>query len=158
MSWVKELDILIKNVDNSGKVIKNEEENDSTFFSRFTKSKLDRNYKTEIVSESKDEPFYLKTTFYHTKAFIFAEFSYSVLPIFYKGRSKVKRPINEIEESKKYFKNDSIGIEYSRKIDVFSNQNIDSLKNELQKKPFEEKMLTKEDNMKEYARLKKMQK
>ena len=67
-------------------------------------------------------------------------------------------PLLEIIESKKYFKNDVEGIEYSRTIDVYCIENIELKKQELKLINFESRSLDNTDYVKAKDFLKRVKK
>ena len=158
-NWVEDIDILISTIDSNAKVVASKNNSDGESIIKYTKSKLYNNIKTLVILESKDKnTFDLEYTVYQNNNVIIAQLTSSIETLFYKGATDLNRPKSLIKESRKYFKNDSIGIEYLRQIDVFENQNIDSLKLELQKKPFEKKPLDNVAYIEVEERLQRMRK
>lgn len=156
-NWIKNIDTLIQDIDLNGYKTRYTEKREDDSIISYSKFKLNRNYKTVLITEDNNGWFF-ECKVYQTKNEVVAVFDFSNLPCYYKGYSAKSRPISEISETKSYFKNDSIGIEYRRYIDVFKNQNIDSLKIELLKKPFNSKLLGKVDYKKEMTKFKRMRK
>lgn len=156
-NWVKDIDALIQDIDLNAKEIKYTEKKVDDTITSYSKSKLNKNYKTELITEDNNGWFF-EYKVYQTKKEILAIFDFYNTPFYYKGYSTKERAILEIVETKLYFKNDSVGIEYIRRIDVFENENIDSLKTELRKKPFTNKPLNNVDYEKKKATIKRMRK
>ena len=156
-SWIKDIDALIQTIDLNANEIKSKLITKDDTVSKYSKSKLDKNFRTVICITGKDN-FLYEFKVYHSKNKFFLISEFNNFAFYYKGINSTMRPISEIKETKLYFKNDSIGIEYIRSIDVFENQNIDSLKVELLKKPFTSKPLNNIDYIKNKNRLKRMKK
>lgn len=149
---------MIQELDSSSKEIVNEIKSDDESIYTYSKSELNNKSKTELTFESKEkESFNFKYKIYQKNKFIFASSSYVQEPLFWKGGSDTVRPKFKLEESKMYFKNNSVGIQYSRFIYVFENQNMDSLKTDLNQKTWTNKRLNNSDYLSVLKRVERFQ-
>lgn len=152
-SWTDNLNRKIEEIDLNSKEISHDVSSDNEYVYLQAKYEIDNKFKTVFRLENKElNSFNFDCKIYQEKDFIFASFSTIIEPILYKGKSDTIRPKFKLEESKKYFKNDSVGIKYNRTIYVFDYQNIDSLKIELKKKPFINKNINYIDYLHEFER------
>lgn len=80
-------------------------------------------------------------------------------PYIYKGQRQLIDPIGNIREEQEYYKNETEGVRFSREIEYFTTEEIDSLKRVLKTFHFDEIALTNKDYLKRlehYNRIKKL--
>lgn len=158
IDWVKYIEKRVELINRESKEVLNKTKSDNKASLNHIERKLNSQRKIIFTLESEgDYSLSYNYEIYKEEEFIFATKFNCLEHVFYKGVSKNKS-VAKIKETNNYFKNDSVGISYSRKIDVFANQSIDSLKIELQKKDFIESHLNKDDYKQECSKYKRLQK
>lgn len=80
---------------------------------------------------------------------LFAYSDFIVMDYFHKGAENPEKAKGKITESRKYYKKEKEGVLFRRSIEYYENNNIDSMKLELQKMQFDTTYLDKEDYTKD---------
>ncbi len=157
LNWIDYLNHTISKIDVQAKIVKHKiilEDNGKVELTAY-KLKPYRKEHIKIVFTSKYTS-NIDYTVYSTKQLDFAKFDYFISYLFYKGVKPRDAPTCKMIDSKIYFKPDSTGIEFTRELDIYDNQNIDSLKQELKKQSYTQKALAKKDYIKNSERLKRV--
>lgn len=100
----------------------------------------------------------ITTDFFSKGNFVFARFNFLIADYIHKGVDYPGRAQGEITEIREYFKNENEGIKLHRSTDFFENSNIDSIRLELHRMPFDTIALNSENYQKivrSYKRSKK---
>ncbi|MCG1037663.1 hypothetical protein [Polaribacter sargassicola] len=92
----------------------------------------------------------IEQIFYQKNGFIFGQIIKGKDVIIYKKKPLKNEPYAILLDSKTYFKNETEGINFTRKLNIYENDKIENIRKKLNKLEFETKKLNKED----YIRLK----
>jgi hypothetical protein len=158
VKWIDDIDKVVEHIDLNAKLVKSKTVSDSTSEVTYKESKINKAKKSIFQGVSKTKNIYtFNFKYYQLNNKIIFRSTDSFDRYFSKG-SHQSLPYANIKEVKKYYKSESVGIQYSRRIDVYVNQNIDSLKMELKKLDFVATDLTIEDYKKDVSALKRLRK
>jgi len=152
-NWVKNVKHKVETIDKKATLIKSDRKSDEKSITTYTISKFNNNTKTEFKTLSKSNElssFEMTYKVYQSQDFIIFTNIIIKMAFFYKGAYDTIRPISQLTERLVYFNTDSSGIAYLRKVAIYENQDLDSLKLQFFKKPFAlDTILTAEDYINE---------
>lgn len=158
LSWVDEVKSKIKNIDKTAVLIIDEiavEKEEQSIYKEY--ESVFGNKTVIDYQHLKSETFAFNFTFYEINKGLIASYTYGTQLLFHKGDDENK-PFVEVYESKKFFKNDSLGVEYYKELEVFKDDDIQTKKEELSLIEFETKALNNSDFMKEKKLLTRVKK
>ena len=99
-------------------------------FKTKNESKLESNHKLDSLID-------ITLTFYSNDTIIFADILNGMYPKLYKKKRKDDEPIGKLIEKIRYFKNKKAGVEKSREILIYENDDIEKVRIKLSEKIFE---------------------
>lgn len=150
IDWIKQVEKTIDQIDRNATQVDRTEMKEKDAKSILSQSKFD-DFSKMALEYAHGDLMDIAVNYYAKDDFIFAHFVKGKEVILYKRQKRENDPVSILIESKTYFKNEKEGIRKSRQIKVHTNDNIESLNLQLQKKEFETHILNYED----YQRMKK---
>ena len=138
--WLDETKKLISEIDKKAVIVDSKEIEDKDGI--FTKIE----YKTEEFNKTQVKIVHSKlidieSNFYEKGDFLFGEIMNGKSVLIYKRERLKSDPYATLVESRTYFKNETEGINLTRKVNIYESDNIEDLKEKLKKMKFERKVL-----------------